>query len=59
MFPFLVEYNESFKPSISDPTQRCDAFKTAAQKGNLYAQVLYATCFSRGVGRPEDIEKVF
>jgi TPR repeat protein len=56
-FPFLVEYNETFKPSTSDPTERCDALKAAARKGNLYARVLYAGCFEDGFGRPKNIRK--
>jgi TPR repeat protein len=31
--------------------------KAAARKGNLYARFLYAECFARGFGRPENIEK--
>jgi TPR repeat protein len=52
-----MKYNKTFKPRISDPTERCDALKAAAQKGNLYARLLYAACFAEGLGHPKNTEK--
>jgi hypothetical protein len=57
MFPFVVEYNKTFEPSISDPAERCTALKAAARKGNLYARFLYACCFANSRGRRRNLTK--